>query len=210
MNVISMASARSGTRRDHVHRYPTALVDRVQLGDGRRLTIRPVLPQDAPLQQAFVRSLSPAARYLRFHGPLKELPEETLRYMTDVDYESHLALLATSVDAGGREFQVAEARWVRRDEDEADTADFALAVADDWQRVGLGRLLLGALADSASGRGVRRLSGDVLFDNEGMCRLLKRSGWRLARDRYDARLLAATLDLQSAAAESAPRAALAA
>jgi len=211
MNVISIESAaRSRAEpRFRIHRYPTTLIDRVEFRDGRAVTIRPVLPQDAALQQAFVRALSPATRFRRFHGPVNELPESTLRYMTEVDYASHLALLATTVDASQREIQVAEARWVRREPPDAtDVADFALVVADDWQRAGLGARLLGFLADSAAAQGIRRLSGDVLADNEEMRRLLKRCGWRQARDRFDARLVVAHLDLEKAA--GARRAALAA
>lgn len=202
MNVISIESAtRSRAEpRFRIHRYPTALIDRVQLRNGRSVTIRPVLPQDAALQQAFVSSLSPASRYRRFHGPVKELPEDTLRYMTEIDYASHLALLATTIDDLRGEVQVAEARWVRREAPETtDVADFALAVADEWQRAGLGALLLGMLADSAAERGIRRLSGDVMAENEEMCRLLKRCGWRQARDRFDARLVIAQLDLDKTA-----------
>lgn len=213
MNVISIGSAaRSRAEpRFQIHRYPTALIDRVQLRDGRSVTIRPVLPQDAVLQQAFVQALSPAASYRRFHGPVKELPEAMLRYMTEIDYVSHLALLATTIDAAQREIQVAEARWVRREPPDAtDVADFALVVADDWQRTGLGALLLGMLADSAAAKGIRRLSGDVLADNEAMCRLLKRSGWRQSRDRFDARLVIAQLDLAETPAVGIERAALAA
>jgi acetyltransferase len=210
MNVISMeAAARSWTEpRFRIHRYPTTLIDRVQLRNGRSVTIRPVLPQDAALQRAFVAALSPAARYRRFHGAVNELPEATLSYMTEVDYASHMALLATTIDSGGREIQVAEARWVRREPpDSTDVADFALAVADDWQRAGLGALLLGKLVDSAGAQDIRRLSGDVLADNDAMCRLLKGNGWHQRPDRFDARLIVAQLDLD---ATSAKRSALAA
>ncbi len=204
MNVISMAAAaRSRTEpRFQIHRYPTTLIDCVQLGDGRSVTIRPVLPQDAALQRAFVAALSPETRYRRFHGPVNELPEATLSYMTEVDYASHMALLATTIDSGGREIQVAEARWVRHEPpDSTDVAEFALAVADDWQRAGLGALLLGKLVDSAAAQGIRRLSGDVLADNDGMCRLLKRNGWHQTPDHFDARLIVAQLDFDATSAE---------
>ena len=204
MDVISMESAaRSWTGpRFRIHRYPTTLIDRVQLRDGRSVTIRPVLPQDAVLQRAFVAALSPTTRYRRFHGPVKELPEATLSYMTEIDYASHMALLATTIEAGGREIQVAEARWVRREPpDSTDVADFALVVADDWQRAGLGALLLGKLADSAAAQGIRGLSGDVLANNDEMRRLLKRNGWRQTPDRFDARLIVAQFDLDATSAE---------
>ena len=210
MNVYSMeATARIRPEpRFQIHRYPTTLIDRVQLRDGRCVTIRPVLPQDTTLQRAFVATLSPATRYRRFHGPVNELPEATLRYMTEVDYASHMALLATTVDSGGQEIQVAEARWVRREPpDSTHVADFALVVADDWQRAGLGLLMLGKLAASAAAKGVRRLSGDVLADNDAMSRLLKRNGWHQTPDHFDTRVIVAQLDLDAASAEGSALAA---
>jgi len=203
MNVTLMeAAARSRTAAPfHIHRYPTTLIDRVQLRDGRTVTIRPVLPQDSALQRAFVATLSPATRYRRFHGSVNELPEATLSYMTQVDYASHMALLATTIDSKGREIQVAEARWVRREPpDSTQVADFALAVADDWQRAGLGMLLLGKLAASAAAEGIRRLSGDVLVDNHGMRRLLDRNGWYQTPDQFDARVVVAHIDLDATSA----------
>jgi acetyltransferase len=47
-------------------------------------------------------------------------------------------------------------------------AEFAIAVADDWQGVGLGRELMQRLSRHAARRGVRRLVGDVLPGNRAM------------------------------------------
>ncbi|RPH61798.1 MAG: GNAT family N-acetyltransferase, partial [Burkholderiales bacterium] len=146
------------------------------------------------------RALSPTSRYRRFHSAVSELPSATLDYLTQVDYASHLALLAETFDEQGGEIQVAEARYVRRtDEDEAHIADFAVAVADHWQGLGLGRHLLNALVASARNGGVRRLEGSVLADNEPMCALMRGLGWRLRGDPDDARLLVASFDLAPAA-----------
>jgi acetyltransferase len=176
-----------------IHRVPTSLIETLQLKDGRSVLVRPVLPQDAELQQSFVRTLSPLSRRRRFHAPIAELPASTLRYMTEVDYESHLALVAeVFVDGAAR--QVAEARWVRRS-DEPGMADFALAVADDWQRSGLGTCLLRRLEDSACDHGVRRLFGDVLVSNQPMVDFLRRAGWKLRRDPLDLSSLCAEIEL---------------
>jgi acetyltransferase len=176
-----------------VHRIPTGLIEPVRLNDGRSVMVRPVLPQDAELQQAFVRALSPQSRRLRFHGPVAELPDSLLRYMTEVDFDSHVALLAEVFD-GGEPRQVAEARWVRR-EDEPKTADFALAVADDWQRSGLGTRMLRSLERSARGRGIQRLSGDVMANNAAMVACMRSAGWQLRRDPHDASALLAEIEL---------------
>jgi acetyltransferase len=176
-----------------VHRIPTGLIEPVRLDDGRSVMVRPVLPQDAELQQAFVRALSPLSRRQRFHGPVAELPDYLLRYMTEVDFDSHVALLA-EVFASDEPRQVAEARWVRRD-DEPATADFAVAVADDWQRSGLGTRMLRALERSARMKGIQRLSGDVQANNTPMVACMRHAGWRLRRDPQDASALLAEIDL---------------
>ena len=52
-----------------IHRYPADLIDVVRLAGGQRVVIRPVLPQDADLTEAFFRNLSGASRYDRFMTP---------------------------------------------------------------------------------------------------------------------------------------------
>lgn len=186
-----------------IHRYPASLIDRVPLADGRSVLVRPVLPQDAPLQQRFVQALSARSRYRRFHSALSELSTGTLDYLTQVDYATHLALLAETFDERGDELQVAEARYVRRETarsagpaGEGGVADFAIAVADEWQGCGLGSRMLEALVASARAAGLQRLEGSVLADNDPMRALVRSRGWRLRRDPEDARLVVAVLDLQ--------------
>ena len=109
--------------------YPTELIDEVRLRDGRSVLVRPILPPDASMHRAFVQSMSPATRRNRFHAGVADLPDPVLRYLTEVDHVDHLALVGEVEEATGARL-VAEARWVRR-EDEPDTADFAIAIADD-------------------------------------------------------------------------------
>jgi GNAT superfamily N-acetyltransferase len=180
-----------------VHRIPTALIETMRLNDGRSVLVRPVLPQDADLHQAFVRQLSPLSRRRRFHGPMVELSASALRYMTEVDYKTHLAILA-AVFVDGVERQVAEARWVRRS-DEPDAADFALAVADDWQRSGLGTRLLRRLERGARENGVQRLYGDVLHSNQPMIDCMRRTGARLRLDPLDTSALSVEIDVTDGA-----------
>lgn len=77
-----------------IARYPVALIDRLHLADGRSVLVRPVLPQDAGALQEFVRRLSLASRYRRFHMGVRELPPAVLRAFTEVDYATHLGLVA--------------------------------------------------------------------------------------------------------------------
>lgn len=173
-----------------IHRYPSVLIDRVTLADGRRVTVRPVLPQDAEAEQSFISALSRHSRRLRFHGAVNQLPEATLRGMTVIDYRDHVALVAEVVDAEDGLRLVADARYAIN---EAGIAEFAIAVADDWQHVGLGRTLLQRLACFARGQGIERLEGAVMAGNAPMLGLMRRWGASLRADPEDAAVLIVTL-----------------
>lgn len=180
--------------------YPTELIDEVRLRDGRSVLVRPVLPPDASMHRAFVQSMSPTTRRYRFHAGVADLPDPVLRYLTEVDHVDHLALVG-EVEEGAGVRLVAEARWVRR-EDEQDTADFAIAIADDCQRGGLGNTLLDMLQGSAAARGIDRLCGYVLRNNVRMCRWLEARGWRMGHDLDDPGVICAELPLVTSPARA--------
>lgn len=167
-----------------IHRYPAGLIDRLGLPGSRAVVIRPVLPQDGPAVQGFVAGLSLASRHLRFHVGLRGLSEATLRQMTQIDYRDHLALVAQVHDerAGPRDEPVivADARYVRvaGTPAAAPEAEFAVAVADAWQSLGLGRALMGRLARHARAGGFAALVGDVLPENRRMRVLARGLGAR--------------------------------
>lgn len=177
----------------HAPRYPTALVDRLTLADGRHVVVRPVLAWDAEAEQAFVRGLSPAARQQRFHVALHELPPDLLRLLTEVDHRDHVAVVAESLDDEDEPLIVADARYVLGTGG-AD-GEFALAVSDRWQRVGLGSALLRSLARHAARRGVHRLHGEVLRTNAPMLSLMRRLGAGFEPVQGSALLIRAVLEL---------------
>jgi acetyltransferase len=160
-----------------IHRYPAELIDVLDLA-GERVVIRPVLPQDHDLTAAFFGDLSPRARQQRFLSAMRSLPPGLLERLTQVDYTSHLALVA-EVFRDGRERVIAEARYaLRADRSEA---EFAIAVAEPWQGLGLARRLLETLARRAAQAGIRRLVGETLDSNERMLKLAQRAGFSITR-----------------------------
>jgi acetyltransferase len=177
-----------------IHHYPTRLIDVHRLDDGRRVTVRPILPQDALPPQEFVRALSPRSRYLRFHGPVNELTPAMLQHLTEVDYVGHLALVAETFDAGAAVL-VGEARFVRAGD--SGDAEFALAVSDGWQGLGIGRLLLTKLLGAAQAAGVRRLAGHVLPENGPMIGLARRLGFDVRPYPADPGLVEVGIDPQT-------------
>jgi acetyltransferase len=161
-----------------IHHYPADLIDVVRLRNGHRVLIRPVLPQDEELTSTFFRELPMRARYDRFMAPMPHLPPELVKRFTNVDYRSHVALVA-EVFVSGRETVVAEARYACGPDPTA--AEFAVSVAEAWQRRGLASLLLGKLLCRAAGAGITRMIGETLASNATMLHLARKAGFTATR-----------------------------
>jgi acetyltransferase len=158
-----------------IHPYPSELVSTWQPREGPRVTLRPIRPEDAEMEQAFVKRLSSESRYFRFMDTLRELTPLMLVRFTQIDYDREMAFVATVPAEGGVETEVAVARYVANPDGES--CEFALVVADDWQGRGLGRRLMEQLIAVARARGLRSMLGHVLAENRGMLELARKLGF---------------------------------
>ncbi len=104
--------------------------------------------------------------------PIARLTESQLRYLLAVDHRQHEALLAVDEEGGEA---VGVARFVRGAE-EAELAEAAIIIVDDWQGIGLGRAVLQSLAERAREVGVERFEATVLRENAPMLALLDSIG----------------------------------
>ena len=148
-------------------RPTTAVVDQsrvVQLDDGTRILIRPLVAGDrSELAHEYDR-LSAFSRRRRFFSPPKRLSASMLEYLTNLDGSDRFALIAYSLDSPTPR-GIGVARWVR-DSTNPTVADAAVTVADHWQRRGVGTELLKAMIDEAAARGIEVFAADVLWENE--------------------------------------------
>lgn len=153
---------------------PPEWSENITLHDGTAILLRVVLPEDKELLLDGLAALSPQSRYRRFMSPLKALSESQLKYFTEIDYHDHMALGAIAL-SGDRARGLGIARYVRL-ADEPTVAEAAIVVVDSHQRLGLGTILLKALAKWATRNGIERFIGYVLKDNKPMLNLLKELG----------------------------------
>ncbi|HJU22018.1 MAG TPA: GNAT family N-acetyltransferase [Casimicrobiaceae bacterium] len=175
-----------------IHPYPIELVGDVALRDGTLIHVRPIRPEDAALERAFVDGLSQRARYFRFFYPLATLTPTMLARFTQVDYDRELALVAL-VDIDGVPTFVGVARYVANPD--GASAEFAVVVADAWQRRGVARVLVHGLIVCAKRRGFERLRGAILRENDAMLAFVRAAGFTLADDPQDPTQVYATLAL---------------
>ncbi len=134
------------------------------LTDGGKLVVRRARPADAAALQRFYDGLSAQSRYQRFFGSLTVLTAERARAFTQLDSAESSALIALDPARSGA--IVAVVGYGR--ETGVDHAEYAAAVADDWQGRGVGLALTRRLIAVARGRGVRRLTAAVLPENARM------------------------------------------
>ena len=164
------------------------------LRNGRSVRVRPVRPADAEAVQDFVRHLSDASRRLRFFASIREFTPAMLARLTEYVDRRGLVLLA-EVREGKTWRTVALAEHAAGDDDA--TCELALVVADAWQRLGLGRALMGMLMQRARDARWVRIVADVLPENEAMLALGCAYGFAVARSPYGSTMLRLERDLRS-------------
>jgi ribosomal protein S18 acetylase RimI-like enzyme len=150
---------------------PAPVVGVILLRDGRRVTVAALTEGARDRFQQFVRDLSPTSRAMRFHASFHEAPESLLRELLRADRNPNVSWVAQEYGCDGP--IVAEARFVVADGE----GEIALAIADGWQRQGLGRALLLQLLRHAEVSGIRRIRAYVRRDNEPMLRLASSTGF---------------------------------
>jgi len=152
--------------------FSSDYVERASLRDGTPIVLRLLAPEDAALLRRGFDALSPESRYARFLVPKQRLSDDELRYLTDVDHETHFALGAVREDGDGRgnPIGLGIARFIRLPDrpGEPPTAEAAIAVADEVHGQGLGKLLFLRLCAAAAERGIERFRCEVLCSNASM------------------------------------------
>jgi acetate---CoA ligase (ADP-forming) len=138
----------------------------VVLRDGSTIHLRPTGPGDVEGVAAFLRGLSPDARWFRFlgSGPQEDRVARAL-------VERGTGLVAV---AGPEETVVAHACFIP---ERRDRAELAFAVADAWQGQGIATLLLAHLAQLAEASGVVTFVAWVHPANHRMLQVFRHSGF---------------------------------
>lgn len=155
----------------------------ITLMNGETIHVRPIRPDDAVRLQASHIKMSAETIYDRFMGFKNILPDEEARYLASLDYDRHMALVATT-ETNGEENILAVARYHVMDE-ASDSAEFAVVVSDLYQRRGLGTHLMKRLMEYAQAQGICTFIGFAHSGNMRLLRFVQRSGLPIERKLKD-------------------------
>jgi len=165
-----------------IHPYPSHLVRQTYLSDGTPMVVRPIRPEDADIEQEFVRNLSAEARYFRFMRVIDELTPEMLVSFTQLDYSHEMAIIAV-IREQGRQKQIGVARYVVNPDGKS--CEFALTVSDEHRGQGIGSQLMDAMMEAARGHSVQVVEGEVLANNRRMLSLMQELGFSITTSSED-------------------------
>lgn len=175
--------------------YPLQYVSNWAMKDGTEVSIRPIRPEDEPLLVKFHETLSEQSVYLRYFNMLQlsqRVAHERLSRLCFIDYDVAMALVVdrTNPQTSQREI-IAVGRLTKLPNSQA---EFAIVVADQFQRQGIGVELLARLVQIGRDEKLRRIKADILPENRGMQRVSEKLGFCL-RSLHNGSIVRAELDL---------------
>lgn len=168
--------------------------EKLVLGDGRELILRPIEQADAQAMRDGFGLLHPDEIRMRFLHPMKELSFSLAERLACPDPQREIALVAAEPLPPGEALIGAVARASIDASGEA--AEFALIVSRFVGRQGLGRLMLKRIILWCRRKRLKRLYGDVLDENTAMLDLARSLGFQRRHQPDDPGITRVVLELQ--------------
>jgi acetyltransferase len=156
--------------------YPTRYVSHWLLPDGKDVLLRPIRPEDEPLEHELLTSLSDASMRARFFSVIKDISHEMLIRYCNVDYEREIAIVAEVRENEKRKLIGIGRLIIDR---EFKSGEFAVLVHDNYHGKGLGYKLVDVLIGIAEEKGLENIYGEVLTENEKMLAVCRKLGFTI-------------------------------
>jgi acetyltransferase len=156
--------------------YPTRYVSHWLLSDGKDVLLRPIRPEDEPLEHELLTSLSEGSMRARFFSIIKDISHEMLIRYCNIDYDREMAIV-TEVRENGKRKLIGIGRLII--DREFKSGEFAVLVHDAYQGRGLGYKLVDVLIGIAEEKGLENIYGEVLTENEKMLAVCRKLGFAI-------------------------------
>jgi acetyltransferase len=128
------------------------------------------------MEKYFVSRLSERTKYFRYKQALQELTPEMIVRFTQIDYDREMAFVAVS-DNKNLPSELGVGRYMMNPDGRS--VEFALVVADDCQRLGIGSRLLKTLMQAAKDKGMAFFEAEVMTANSSMLALVTKLGFSI-------------------------------
>ena len=162
--------------------YPEQYTKTIQLKNGQSVLLRPIRPEDEPLEKEMFNLLSKETVYYRFFGYIPKLTHDLLIRFTHIDYDREMAIVAELNDNNKRQLigvvRIVGDAWRQK-------AEYAIVVADPWHGQGLGSQLTSYILEIAKKMGFESIFATTLKSNEGMLKVFKKFGFEIKSEDFE-------------------------
>jgi acetyltransferase len=158
--------------------YPVKYITPWRLKDGTEVLLRPIRPEDEPLEAELISGLSDETSRFRFFQVMRNITHEMLIGYCNIDYDREMAIMAELTE-GGKKRNIGVSRLIIEPGDKR--AEFAVVVADDFAGKGLGTKLVDVLIGIGEEKRLETIYGIVLSENSHMIRLCRALGFEIRR-----------------------------
>ncbi len=154
--------------------YPARYISPWRLLDGTEVLLRPIRPEDEPLEYEMLTTLSEESLRGRFFQVIRNIDHQMLTRFTNIDYDREMAMVA-EVKEGQKRRIIGIGRLII--ESDFEKGEFAVVVHDDYQGRGLGYKLVDLLIGIGQEKGLVKIYGTVLKDNYRMLKMCEGLGF---------------------------------
>ena len=161
--------------------YPDQFQKTIALRDGQQVLLRPIRPEDEPMEAAFFTALSKQSIYYRFMGYIPQVSHDFLIRFTQIDYDREMAIIAEIETDQGKEMigvvRIVSDAW-------KESAEFAIVVSDAWQGKSLGSQMMDFMLEIADVMAIRKIEASVLETNRFMLNMFLKRDFVITEHRY--------------------------
>lgn len=159
--------------------YPTRHMTPWRLTDGTEVILRPIRPEDEPLEYELLTTCSEETIRSRFYESIKFISHAMLVRSCHIDYDLDMTIVAETW--AGQKKKLAGLGSLTVDVNSGNAGEFAVMVHDAFQGRGLAAKLLDVLIGIAAERGLSEFYGFIEPTNHRMAALCEKLGMTRSR-----------------------------
>ncbi|MDD5167553.1 MAG: bifunctional acetate--CoA ligase family protein/GNAT family N-acetyltransferase [Syntrophales bacterium] len=162
--------------------YPMRYVTHWRLPNGTDVLLRPIKPEDEPLEHEMFTSLSEASPLKRFYRSIKAITHEMHVRFCNIDYDREMAIVAEIRENGNRRIIGIGSFMIEPDRKRC---EFSVLVHDDYQGQGLASKLVDIIIGIADEKELDEFYGYIEPTNRKMASLTTKLGMVPEKTPYD-------------------------
>jgi RimJ/RimL family protein N-acetyltransferase len=162
------------------------------LGDGWRIFVRPIRPDDDLLIRDLLGHVSKEDLRLRFFDSIKEFSHQFIASLTQLDFARAMAFVAFD-EASSETLGVVRLHL----DSSREAGEYAILLRSDLKGRGLGWALMQLIIEYAKSEGLSRIDGQILQENSVMLKMCRELGFEVKTDAEDRGLCDVTLPIES-------------